>query len=264
LSKIYQYIKFAFWFVFKSPQRKFGYLSVWQDIVGIFAYLCLKDFSLFKLKPISICVGIHNRSDLFLNHFLPSLLSTQHLDSIELSVFDCQSDDIIDLEIEVRKIWKGKLVFKSENIPFSRSAAFNKAVKQSQNKILFICDADFSLPSDLVIKCNKFTLGKLVWFPIVFYLYKNKPNVFDEKHGEWMQWGGKGILACKRKYFDNIGGLDESFKTWGKEDDDLWMKFYKARNYVIRSREKGLLHHWHPSLNPKYQVLADKADKGLL
>ena len=209
-------------------------------------------------------MGVHNRSDLFLKHFLPSLNSIQHADLIELSVFDCQSDDMPNFENEIRKIWKGKLIFKSENIPFTRSSALNKAVRQSKNEILFICDADFSFPNDLIIKCNKFTLGKLVWFPIVFYLYKNKPHVYDKSHGEWMQWGGKGIVSCKRKYFDKIGGLDESFKKWGQEDDDFWMKFYKAGNYMIRYRERGLLHHWHPSLNPKYQVLADKADKGLL
>ncbi len=264
MNKIYRYIKFALWFVFKSPQRKFGYLSLWQDIVGILSYLCFRFFPLIKAKPISVCVGIYNRSELFLTYFLPSLNSVYQTDLIELSVFDCQSDDIQNFENEVKKIWKGNLVFKSENIPFTRSHTFNKAIRQSKNKILFICDADFSLPTDLVIKCNKYTLGKLVWFPIVFYLYKNKPNVFAMNHGEWMQWGGKGILSCKRKYFEEIGGLDESFKKWGQEDDDLWMKFYKAGNYVIRTRESGLLHHWHPSLNPKYQLLADKADKGLL
>ena len=264
MSKIYYYIKFALWFIFKSPQRKFGYLSLWQDFVGILAYLCLKYFPFSNLQPISICVGIHNRSNLFLNHFLPSLNLVHHAELIELSVFDCQSDDVMNLEKEIKKVWKGKLVFNTENIPFTRSYTFNKAVKQSNKEILLICDADFSLPKDLVIKGNKYTLGKLVWFPIVFYLYKNKPNKYAKSHGEWMQWGGKGILACKRINFEKLGGLDESFKKWGQEDDDLWMKFYKAGHYVIRYRDIGLLHHWHPSLNPKYQVLADKADKGLL
>jgi hypothetical protein len=201
---------------------------------------------------------------LFLKYFLPSLNKINHKDLIELSVFDCNSNDTPNLENEIRKVWLGQLIFKSEDVPFTRSFTFNKAVEQSQKEILFICDADFSLPQDLVVICNKCTLGKLVWFPIVFYLYKNKPNVFDKSHGEWMQWGGKGILACKRKYFLKIGGLDESFKKWGQEDEDLWMKFYKAGNYMIRYKERGLLHHWHPSLNPKYQALADKADKGLL
>lgn len=183
---------------------------------------------------------------------------------IELSVFDCDSNDVPNLELEIRKIWKGKLVFSTKKNQFTRSYAFNKAVEQSHNNVLFICDADFSMPIDLVLSCNKYTLGRLVWFPIVFYLYKNKPNVYNKAHGEWMQWGGKGILACKRKYFNQVGGYDESFTSWGQEDDDLWKKFYKARCCVIRYRERGLLHHWHPSLNPKYQALADKADKGLL
>ena len=56
----------------------------------------------------------------------------------------------------------------------------------------------------------------------------------------------------------------ENFKTWGQEDDELWERFYKGGYYIIRSREKGLLHHWHPSLNVKYQKLEQLADQGLL
>lgn len=264
MLKIYSHIKFALWYIFKAPQRKFGYLSLFQDLIGLFSFIILYFIPFFKLKPVSICVGIYNRSDLFLNHFLPSLNQIKNKHKIQLSVFDCHSNDVADLEKEIREIWKGDLVFKSEKLAFSRSMSFNKAVRQSKHEILFICDADFSLSNDLVTSCNKYSLGRLVWFPIVFYLYKNKGSTYNKANGEWMQWGGKGILACRRIHFEKIGGLDETFKKWGQEDDNLWMRFYKAGNYIIRFRDKGLLHHYHPSFNPKYQILADKADKGLL
>ncbi len=264
MLNVFHKIKFVFWFIFKAPQRKLGYVTLWQDIVGIFSFFLLYFIPFRNLKPVSICLGTFNRSELFLTKFLVSLSKVENANLVELSVFDCGTDDVVDLEIEIKKIWKGKLKFNKMDIHFSRSYSFNKAVKQSTHSILFICDADFSLPKNIVSSCNKYSLGKLVWFPIVFYLYKNKAEKFSHQNGEWMQWGGKGILCCKRKYFDSIGGLNESFTTWGQEDDELWMKFYKAGNFIIRNREQGLMHHWHPSLNPKYQLLADKADKGLL
>jgi hypothetical protein len=116
---------------------------------------------------------------------------------------DCNSDDVPNLEVEIRKIWQGKLIFSSESAQFTRSFFFfNKAVKQSHHDILFICDADFSMPTDLVLSCNKYTLGNIGMVSHSVYLYKNKPNVYGKANGEWMQWGRKGIFACKRKYFD--------------------------------------------------------------
>jgi predicted glycosyltransferase involved in capsule biosynthesis len=70
-----------------------------------------------------------------------------------------------------------------------------------------------------------------------------------------MLWGGKGILACNKKAFTQLGGLDEKFITWGGEDEEFYLRCYAAKMKVIRSKENQLLHHWHPSFNPKYKNL---------
>ncbi|MFN4083859.1 MAG: glycosyltransferase family 2 protein [Bacteroidia bacterium] len=253
-----QFIKFPLWYLFKSPQRKINPYSVFYDLFGIFLAGFLSVFKFYKLKPISICVGIYNRSDLFLKYFIPSLAkaSKQHL--IELSVLDCGSNDIEDLENEIKKLYKGKLIYKTIKQPFSRAFAFNIAVKQSTNSKIFICDADFSIPENIVDLVNRFTQFGCIWFPIVFYLYKNKPPEYAKKNGEWMLWGGKGILACNKHHFFKVGMLDEKYKQWGFEDEDLWLRFHKQKFVVIRTRCKKLLHHWHKSLNPKYQALENK------
>ncbi len=257
-------IKFPFWFVFKSPQRKLGWYTLWLDLKGIFLLLFYSVFRFYRLEPISICVGLYNRNDSFLSAFLPSLCKCRFPELIELSVYDCGSEDIEKLRVEIQKTFKGKWVLNSETVPFSRAFSLNKAVSQSSNQKLFICDADFSIPENIVSLCKRYTIGRTAWFPIVFYLYKNKPTQFAKKNGEWMIWGGKGVLACNRKHFVEAGQFNENYKTWGYEDEDLWLRFYKAGISVIRTRCKALLHHWHPSLNPKYIKLEELADKGLL
>ncbi|MCG9881497.1 MAG: galactosyltransferase-related protein [Bacteroidia bacterium] len=248
-------VKFPLWWLFKSPQRAFGINTLFQDIRGVFIYLFRRYIYSVQPRNLSVCVGIYNRSEIFLKHFVPSLAACNHATLIELSVFDCGSNDIQNLEQEIKKIFPGKLLFRSEPIPFARSKAFNEAVKQSSHELIFLCDADFSLPQELVQLCSNFVAPKRFWFPIVFYLYKNMPEVYGKTHGEWMLWGGKGLVACMKQDFWNIGGLDEAYKTWGGEDEEFYLRCYANGLSVIRSRESQLLHHWHPSLNPKYKKL---------
>lgn len=249
-----QFIKFPLWYIFKAPQRKLNPASVLLDFLGIllFPFAYIAGF-LIPLKPISICVGIYNRSNLFLKHFVTSLANAKNLDLIELSVADCGSNDVHDLETEIKKIYSGKLVFSCINEPFARAKSFNRAVKQSNNSKIFNCDADFSIPQNIVRLVNCYTLFNMAWFPIVFYLYKDKPAVVKAGNGHWMQWGGKGIMACNKKAFYKVGMLNEQYTTWGYEDEELWQRFHKHGYIVFRNRCKGLIHFWHPSLNPKYQ-----------
>ncbi len=249
-----QFIKFPLWYIFKAPQRKLNPASLLLDFLGIvlFPLAYIASF-LIPLKPISICVGIYNRSDLFLKHFIASLAHAKNAHLIELSVADCGSTDVNALDVEIIKSYTGKLVYSSINEPFARAKSFNRAVKQCHNSKIFNCDADFSIPQNIVRLVNCCTYLNMVWFPIVFYLYKDKPAIVNAANGHWMQWGGKGIMACNKKAFINVGMLNEEFTTWGYEDEELWQRFHKQGYIVFRNRCKGLIHHWHPSLNPKYQ-----------
>ena len=239
--------KYPLWWLFKSPQRKFGWQTLWNDLIALFYFCFYSFFKVNKLQQISICVGIYNRSDLFLNRFIDSLNNAKHFDLIELSVFDCGSDDRENLEQDIRNKWKGKLKFISQKIKFTRAFSFNQAVEQSSSDIIFICDADMCVPENIVSVCNHFTSSNLVWYPIVFY----KPKDENEK-GHWMQYGGKGMLACHKTEFLKVGKLNENFVEWGREDDELWERFMKNGYRIIRNRQNGLIHNWHKSFNPKY------------
>ena len=83
-----QFIKFPLWYVTKAPQRKLGLYTLFLDIKGIFQFLIYSLIPVSSPKPISICVGLKNRSDIFLNNFIKSLNKCENLHLIELSIFD--------------------------------------------------------------------------------------------------------------------------------------------------------------------------------
>ncbi len=258
------WIKFSLWWLFKSPQRKLGWFTLTNDLIGLFRYLI--EQTPFKNKPhsVSICVGIYNRQETFLQHFLPSLTNCLNQELIELSIFDCGSVNHDDFKKQVALGFNGKLVFNSESHPFARAFAFNRAVKQATHDLIFLCDADFSLPKKIVQLCSSYTKNGEFWFPIVYYLYKNKPAKYAKGNGEWMLWGGKGLLACNKKSYLDLGGLNEEFKTWGGEDEDFWLNCHASKKVIIRTKEKELLHHWHASHNLKYKKLEELSDLGIL
>ncbi len=247
--------KYPLWWLFKSPQRNFGSQTLRQDLSALLSFCFYRFFRFKKLHRISICTGIYNRSGTYVNCFLNSLDNVKHQHLIELSVFDCGSIDVVNLENEIRNNWNGELVFNNEKIKFSRAHSFNKAVEQSTSDIIFICDADMNIPEDIVSICNHYTSKTLVWYPIVFYLYKDMPPFISKDYGHWMQQEGKGMLACRKSNFLKVGKLNESFTEWGREDDELWERFMKNGYRIIRNRQEGMIHNWHPSNNPKYQNL---------
>jgi len=113
------------------------------------------------------------------------------------------------------------------------------------------------LPNNIVALCNNFAGIKRVWYPIYFFVYKNHPHIVSAKNGEWEQYGSKGMFACLKSDYLQIGGLKESYTEWGHEDTDLWQRFHKNNYVVIRNRQKSFFHHWHKSFNPKYAHMND-------
>jgi N-terminal domain of galactosyltransferase len=235
-----QWIKKFIWYLFKSPQRVYGFKSVWIDLRGIISYFIREiTFPVFNsdLKPVTICTGLKNKSQNYLDNIVESAIKSKHPELIELSVFDCASDDINDLELAIRQKWRGKLVFKSKRINFSKAFSFNKAAEQSGNKLIFMADTDISLPEDIVYLCNKFVFGKNVWFPVMFKLFERKEMRYFEENGEWIPYG-KGMFASRKKDFIKIGKFDNNFTSWGSEDWDIWLRFYKNGFFPFRSKSK--------------------------
>jgi hypothetical protein len=241
------------WYIFKSNQRSVGFSYSWfVEIRGGFAFLRHIFKPATSLRHVSICTGIKDRTDNYLKYVLPSLMKMKNQELIELSIFDCGSLDVAHLENEIRKQWRGKLVFISESVDFTRAYAFNQAIDQCTNELFFASDADISLPVDLVKLCNRYVTERTAWFPICFNLYKDKPAKAKKENGFWLI-EGKGLFAAIKAQFYSAGKYNLKYKSWGLEDEDLWLRFFEHGILPIRTREKHLLHHYHPSLNPQLQ-----------
>jgi glycosyltransferase involved in cell wall biosynthesis len=182
------FIKYALWYIFKAPQRKLTKGTLLRDLIGVSVFLKYSLFPVKKLNKITICTGIYNRSAHYLDFLIESINQANHSHLIEISLFDCGSNDIENLKQAVEKKWQGKLVYFSEKVAFSRAYSFNKAVLQSSNHIIFICDADLWLPKNIVKYCNFYASSKRVWYPIFFFLFKNKTAVISKENGVWEQY----------------------------------------------------------------------------
>ncbi|MCO6495450.1 MAG: glycosyltransferase [Bacteroidetes bacterium] len=234
-------LKYPFWYIFKAPQRKLSKGTFKRDLQGVLRY----SFRLFLKntpEPISICVGISNRTEQFLQFVLPSIIALEQKTDVELSVYDMGSTDFDLLSESIKNQWKGKLIINHTDEKFSRAKAFNKAVIQSTGDIIFLCDADMSLPVDLIKHIRKIVKPGIAWFPICYAL----PPPNTSKKGKWLWYSAKGILACYKTDFEKVEMLDEQFVSWGGEDIDLWERFHKNNFVVIRQKLRGLIHHYHP------------------
>ena len=234
------------WFIFKSPQRTFvGWGTLLTDIAG------WSNIYLFpsRRRPVTICTGLKNRSDNYLKYVLGSLNKCSDKELITLSIFDCVSEDIPDLEGMIRSKWKGNLVFNSQNIPFSRSIVFDKAIEQAPDTdLIFVCDADIELPQDIVKKINFYCTNKSTWFPILFF--ESEDNTEDPVKKGAFKKQGKGICAFSKEQYKKAGGYDRSITTWGDEDWKLFFDLYRAGYRPYRSYERNMIHRFHTSMSP--------------
>lgn len=196
-------------------------------------------------KQIAICVGIRNRSEMLLKHLLPSMSRLDNQDRIVLSICDCHSEDEPKLYQKIRNIWKGGVIYENSNMPFTRSTSINRAVEICNSNMVFLCDADMTLPKDFVSQMDKFVGANKAWFPICFSLNKDRPKVITKKNGFWRPYG-YGMAGFLRKDFIDIGQLpvDDEYKSWGKEDTNLWNRC-KEKMFVTREKCPRLFHNWH-------------------
>lgn len=194
---------------------------------------------------ITICVGIKNRSRTLFNNLIPSMNAMKKNNYIELSIVDCNSDDVSNLEEEIRQHWKGFLTFSVLDEDFSRTRTLNAAVAQAKTHKIFICDADMTLPVDFYDQFIVNVDNVTVWFPICYSLYQDKPAIISKGNGWWRRegWGMMGINKCN---FDFVGGYDSTNITWGGEDNDFYRRIRKVDANIIRSKCYGLYHVWHP------------------
>lgn len=238
------FFKKPLWWLFKAPQRKLGFFTFGIEVKGRIQLFFdrLKSIDSSELQPITICVSNKNRTEALLKYVLPSILQANQSHLINLSVYDAGSEDASMLEQSLREALGSRLTFQSTNQPFARGQALNRAVANSNTELLFITDADISLPKDIVKLVNTYAQRNRIWFPVCS-AYTSPA----ETHTAWYI-EGKGLMACTRTQFATLNGYDESFTSWGGEDTDLWMRCWSHKYFCFRTHEAHLLHHWHEAV----------------
>jgi len=232
-------LKNFLWFLLKSPQRKWiGYSSIFTDLRGYLSVV----FKRREYARISVCVGVKNRSYNLVEYVVRSLNKCEFRGMIELSVYDCGSDDLPDLGAVLSRAWKGNLIYKRVEQDFARSVAFNAAVEQATGPYILVCDADMSIPSDILSKVCRYCSPYSAWFPKVWYS--------GERGGGRLYTESTGMFAARKVDFMKTGGYDERIREWGKEDWLLYFEFYKKGIACRRTEEPEFIHHYHPSLKP--------------
>jgi hypothetical protein len=230
------------WFLFKAPQRQYGFVgTLWRDIKGFFRFQ-LRFLFPIKAIQITVCVGIANRFENFKQTVVPSFKKAQQeFPTMQLSVFEMGGNEEQLIQEEVQRVGIENFVFNRKDEKFYRSGAFNQAVKQSTGEILFLCDADIEFNPDFIKTALQIVKEGVAWFPICYALGEGNKT----ETGKWMEWDSKGLVVCTRKDFEKIGMLNEFYTSWGAEDVDLWIRFHKNDYVVLRNKFEGLFHHWH-------------------
>lgn len=229
--------------------------SLFTDLKGygtvFFRSLFLKNRLEDNEERIWICVPVFNRWEMFFEHLLPSLLALKERHRVALSIFDTGSEKYEEWMEKLNIHWHGSIVLEREEMEFTRASALNRAVRQCYGSHLFLCDTDMSLPADFVKRYFTFVTANTTWFPICQWQTRQPTGVEEEDRKAW-RWftEGCGMAGLTRKQFSKAKGLNENYKEWGKEDWDLYFEMYEKNYAAIRTREKGLLHHWHASKKP--------------
>lgn len=217
-----------------------GWNTLWTDIVGLWHLLLGKK----NTATIWVCTGNFNRSDYLLKHLIPSMNAAQNHANLALCVADCGSTDVDNLEQRIQELWKGTLVFDKQPETFARAKVFNRAIRLAQGDAIFVCDTDMELPVDIVSQIQKHLTAKTAFFPICQWQLNAETT-------DW-KWfpASTGMFAACKTHLLKTGVLDEKYTTWGKEDWDLFFRFYQAGIMPYRKKVHGLYHHWHASLQP--------------
>ena len=221
------WIKDKVWGIAKFCYTKFVFFSSWLSAEDF------KNKPVDKLYKISFCITCMNRSEHIKKTLLKNILNNINYPNVEFVLLDYNSKD--DLEFWVRGnldeyIKLGVLKYYQTREPkyFHASKAKNMAHRFATGNIVCNLDAD------------NFTGKDFAYF--INYVLNKKPKsigscmgyTYSEKFFDNFGIGGRIFLF--KKYFDLIGGYDESFNGWNYEDSD----------FVTRSKKFGLRDHVIP------------------
>jgi len=144
-----------------------------------------------------------------------------------------------------------------ENMPYSRSWAFNVGAAAARSDVLVLHDNDMLVPSIYAFEVLKhYRSGDEVvnLKRFIFYLdEKTTKQVCDSNElsssntvtNIMQNAEGGGSLGVSKSAYFTIGGFDERFIGWGGEDNEFWERAQTRK--VHPYGYLPIIHLWHPA-----------------
>ncbi|MEI7942121.1 MAG: glycosyltransferase [Candidatus Riflemargulisbacteria bacterium] len=210
------------------------------------------------VKVMSVIIGTYNLKDklkLVLNS-----LSEQSLnhDLFEVIVVDSESDDGTEKWLTSAKFTYALRYIRQKNE--GKSSARNRGIKEATTDLVLITDADMIADKDLlkehynlqkdhgfsVLVEGKTWVLKEESLPVLAHL--RRPYITHKvKHGQKLgfYYCLTGNLSFPKKFFNEYGGFDESFKNYGWEDVAYGYELIKNKKETLIYSDKAVNYHFH-------------------
>ncbi|KKN19672.1 hypothetical protein LCGC14_0943400 [marine sediment metagenome] len=152
--------------------------------------------------------------------------------------------------------------------PFNKSWVMNVGARYASTDNLLFIDADILFESDFLQKINNnipyFKLFKC-WSQ--YECMSGRDNPYTRIHTQDTISCLIGVWYCEKKYYFNVlGGYNENYFGYGREDNDIWQRARYLLNQIpcINYSLSHYYHHWHEAngANP-YNVNDKEGDRVL-
>lgn len=209
-------------------------------------------------KFITVVIGTYNLKDK-LKLVLDSL-SEQSLshDLFEVIVVDSESDDGTEKWLKSAKFTYAFKYIRQKNE--GKASARNRGIKEVTTDLVLITDADMIADKDLlkehynlqkehdfsVLVEGKTWVLKEESLPVLSHL--RRPYITHKvKHGQKLgfYYCLTGNLSFPKKFFNEYGGFDESFKNYGWEDVAYGYELLKKKKETLIYSDKAVNYHFH-------------------
>lgn len=147
---------------------------------------------------------------------------------------------------------------------FNRAKSRNNAVKQinCEYDLILFFDADIIVPYDQIQKAIKlaYDTNEMVLMYDVLYLLSErvtkqyyKDDSIENKYGTILLNMSSGAFVVPKSIWEEVGGQDERFTSWGGEDRAFYFACAATKNKRVIQRIEGkALHLYHP--RKKYTI----------
>ncbi len=123
--------------------------------------------------------------------------------------------------------WK-VIVNEQKHTPRNHAPVLNVGIRHATKKYILLCDPETEFYTDVILQLREllenypghYATGTMAFVEYTSHVTPDKLHQFD-----WMQYGS---LMVEKTAMEEIGAIDEQFKVWGGEDDNIRRRLHMA------------------------------------